>query len=154
MTPLIEPGVARTIDQDLFYVESVVSVRDGGKWVADLDILKINFADVDILKPKSERQCLCGDDVQRKLREEVDIVSIDSWDELLDEPNSTGIVRANGNWYARLAAASLLFQRREDSRVAMFPSEDVCLGCEIKDREMGADMLREYEANLPQFCID
>lgn len=39
----LEAGGSRTIDQDVLVVESVISVLDRGAWVADLDILCIDF---------------------------------------------------------------------------------------------------------------
>lgn len=39
----LEAGGSRTIDKDVLVVESVISVLDRGKWVADLDILCIEF---------------------------------------------------------------------------------------------------------------
>ena len=33
----------RTIDQEAYVVESVISVLDSGKWLADLDILSTDF---------------------------------------------------------------------------------------------------------------
>lgn len=39
----IEIGDNRTIDQEVYLVEVIVSVRDRGEWMADLDILGIDF---------------------------------------------------------------------------------------------------------------
>jgi hypothetical protein len=53
--PLATEG-SRTIDHDAQLVEAVISVRDRGCWVADIDILEVDFQDMiqtrDILQGK------------------------------------------------------------------------------------------------------
>lgn len=92
------------IDQQIFLLESVISVQDKGQWVADLDVLCPEQNAVEIL----EFGCDCKPD---ELPEEKDIASLDSWDELLDAPLSVGVVRADGNWAAGLSIASALVQK-------------------------------------------
>ena len=54
--PLGNPGATtRTIDQDAYFIESVISVLDSGRWVADLDILCIDFKR--LLKIESKGTC-------------------------------------------------------------------------------------------------
>ena len=85
----------RTIDHNISYVESVVSVHDRGKWVADLDLLGIDFGLMYRLPSYP-----CTDPVhQAQDRPRHSYVSVDGWEELLDPPlESYGIFRANGNW--------------------------------------------------------
>ncbi|KAL4943462.1 hypothetical protein BDV06DRAFT_221209 [Aspergillus oleicola] len=79
-------GGARTIDQDVFVVESVISVLDRGKWVADLDILCIDFEKLSrITKDCDNRHnndYHHGND--RRAAPDLntyDCISIDEWDE-------------------------------------------------------------------------
>ncbi|ORY07682.1 hypothetical protein BCR34DRAFT_437899, partial [Clohesyomyces aquaticus] len=93
---------SRTIDHDAQVVEAVISVRDRGRWVADINILEVDFEDLTRFEPMTCCEGSHGQD------HEFDYTSIDSWEELLDEPNSVGFFRAHGNWAARLAAVSIL----------------------------------------------
>lgn len=38
---------------------------------------------------------------------ELDLVAIDNWQELLDAPDEAAVIRAHGNWQARLAATAV-----------------------------------------------
>ncbi|OQE40835.1 hypothetical protein PENCOP_c005G01102 [Penicillium coprophilum] len=96
----LEAGGDRTIDQGVFVVEAAISVLDRGKWVADLDILCIDFE----MLSRIIKEC---DQHEREDHDlDYDYTSIDNWDELLDTPEGVGIFRAHGNWAARLAASA------------------------------------------------
>ena len=58
-------------------------------------------------------------------------VSVDSWPEFLDQPHSTGVVRAHGNWQARLAAASLSVAR---GQLTLVFGDHVCWECARAER--------------------
>ena len=142
----VKGGLARTIDQEAYFVESVVSVLDSGKWVADLDILRIDFEEL----YKIEMQAPCpghSDGVA-----DYDYTSIDNWEELLDNPVDVGIFRARGNWAARLAAVSILFQRGLGHSVGLLGPAEFCLQC-LHD-QYSRDPFAEHESPLPSFCID
>lgn len=95
----LNPSDERTIGQEVMVVESVISVLDRG---ADLDIMCIDFKEL----PRIATVC---DKHERNTHDSnYDYFSIDSWDELLDEPEGVGIFRAHENWAARLAAVSIL----------------------------------------------
>lgn len=144
--PLEASGV-RTIDQDVLVVESVISVLDRGKWVADLDILSIDHEGLIRMNIK----CKCESSQEQS---EYDYTSIDSWEELLDKPEAVGIFRAHGNWAARLAAVSVLSQQGQGHSIAVFGPTRICLKClEAGYEAFGAD-LQDYESPLPSFCID
>ena len=97
-----------SLSHEAFLVETVISVYDGGDWVADLDILRA-------LKNSKHGW---ADHIQnlRKIRLP-SLVSIDSWHELIDSPQSSAIVRASGNQQARLAIATVASQLDYDFRI-------------------------------------
>ncbi|EFR01728.1 hypothetical protein MGYG_04729 [Nannizzia gypsea CBS 118893] len=109
---------SQTIDQDVFLVESVISVRDRGELVADLDILGIHEDKLMIRDEASLSILTDGVDDDAMLTG--DLTSIDSWEELLDPPLGVGVFRAHGNWVARLAATSILMQRKKHKEMAIF----------------------------------
>ena len=92
------------VDQQLFLLESVISVQDNGQWIADLDVLGLERDGVEIL------QLVCDCD-RTKPPTAKDIVSLDSWEELLDSPPSVRVIRASNNWVARLCAAVILVRK-------------------------------------------
>ena len=138
----------RTIDQDVYFVESVVSAFDKGEWVADLDILCIDFKG--LRRFDGESEC-------HSAHEETyvyDYTSLDSWEELLDGPQTVGIFRAHGNWAARLAAVSILSQRGLGHCIGVFGPRQTCLKCMENEHGTTEVALLEFESPLPSFCID
>jgi hypothetical protein len=146
----IETGDSRTIDQEVYLVEAVVSVHDRGEWVADLDILEIDFTGLTRLGTNIE--CPGIHEEERN----VDYTSLDSWDELLEPPVSVGILRAHGNWVARLAAVSILSQKGQGHSVGIFDHRKFCLKClEVRWAAPWVEAgLAPFESTLPSFCID
>ncbi|KAJ4394876.1 hypothetical protein N0V93_004096 [Gnomoniopsis smithogilvyi] len=130
------------IDQQVFLLEAVISVQDRGRWVADLDVLCLERDGVEIL----EFICDCKSEESPP---EKDIASLDSWDELLDAPPSVGVVRASGNWVARLSIASALVQKGYQHCVALMVDgpKDICWKHMI-------DQYAYPEPHLPQFIIN
>jgi len=137
----------RMIDQEAYFVESVISVLESGKWVADLDILCIDFLALTRLRMETQ----CSGHPHRHL--DYDYTSLDSWEELLDTPMSVGIFRARGNWAARLAAVSILSQKGQAHSIGVLGPEPFCLEClgSIYGVPGG---LKKYESPLPSICID
>ena len=121
----INVGSKGNRDVEASYVEAAIGLYDRGKWVADLNIL-------DIFKHRSSRlmNTCFNYHANRECREELcKYVSIDSWEELLDSPIEVGVVRARGNWQARLAAAALAIQRGHETRII---PDRVCWPCFIR----------------------
>ena len=109
----LNDGTSGMIDQQIFLVETVVSVHDRGEWVADLNVLKaLDRKMVSTLSnPRLQHdhnQCVQSTTMASAVAERFS--SIDSWEEILDTPPRVGIIRSNNNWSARLAAAVLLAQ--------------------------------------------
>ena len=147
VSPLLTAGT-RSIDHDVHIVECVISAWDGGEWVADLDILGVDFEG--LIRLKIECQCLAPHDNSPKY----DYTSLDSWEELLDGPESVGIFRAHGNWAARLAAVSIISQQGQAHSIGVYGTEKTCLRCLEASYEKPEWGLLEFESPLPSFCID
>ncbi|KAK5995258.1 hypothetical protein PT974_03657 [Cladobotryum mycophilum] len=127
------------IDQEVFLLESVVSVQDSGKWVADIDVLNREEVYPEIIS----FPCQCEVEKQQPW---MDAVSLDTWEELLDLPPCLGVLRASGNWVARLAAASILVQQGHAHSVAIIQGDRVCWNCL-------RELYSEPEPHLPQVLI-
>jgi len=96
----LHTGIHGSQDVDAYLLESIIQVRDKGKWVADIDILNVvdsNIGRVD----RHPFDLACNH--ESLYRSEMGLTSIDTWDELLEGPESTAIARAHGNWLSRLA---------------------------------------------------
>ncbi|KAF1925279.1 uncharacterized protein M421DRAFT_423813 [Didymella exigua CBS 183.55] len=146
--PLATEG-SRTIDHDAQIIEAVVSIRDRGQWVADIDILEVDFQDMTRFKSS----VCCNENHDQDA--DFDYTSIDSWEELLDEPGTVGIFRAHGNWAARLAAVSILSRKEIGGHnFGVLGPEPFCLKCLEEEFEKPGWDMQEYESTLPSFCID
>lgn len=110
------------IDQEVFLLESVVSVRDGGTWVADLDVLAIERDKPDTIQFPCN--CPLGEAMNS-----LDAVSVDSWDGLLDLPPCLSVIRARNNWVARLAATSIICQQSNGHALVLVEGDRLCLNC-------------------------
>ena len=136
------------IDHNLYLLESIISVRDSGKWVADIDPLCISFETL----PTLELDIECpGHAVEEP---KYDYTSIDSWEELLDEPPNVGFFRAHGNWAARLAALSIMFQKEQGHAVGLLGPDRTCFTCLAIRFEDSDNALGQHESPLPSICID
>ena len=100
-------GMQGRQDSEVFFLESVVSVFDHGKWVADIDIAAAMKNPMVRRMPslKHNSECKGGS------KPTIDITCVDSWDEVLDPPDEPFVVRANNNWIGRLAVISVLEHR-------------------------------------------
>lgn len=124
----LETHSTHTIDSDVSFVEAVISVRDRGEWVADLDILAIDFQE--LRRHSNNEYCFHEDGLSIKTID-TPVISLDSWEELLDRPREgIGVFRANGNWAARLAALSILTQQGFAKTTMVTGSDtDNCIRC-------------------------
>jgi hypothetical protein len=92
-------------DIEAYFIETVVSVHEHGKWVADIDILAT------LQNSKFQRlpstQCSHCRAAALPFR----ATAIDNWDEYPDRPANACVFRAQDNKLARLAAAAVGLQR-------------------------------------------
>ncbi|KAK0513938.1 hypothetical protein JMJ35_003660 [Cladonia borealis] len=111
-------------DDELYLLETLLSVHEGGDWVADLDILG-SFS-----SRKYARFGPCDKQnihTRSKNHPEKEISCVDNWAELLEPPEvCSGIVRASGDWEARLATFSVAVSTVD--RVFVLP-DSICWDC-------------------------
>lgn len=123
------------LDTQMFFLEAVVSVHDAGAWVADIDIpAAMSSGKLQIMKSNvSSRTC----SHEKGLEPDQDMVSIENWDEIFDQPDESCVVRASEDWVARLAVTTVLVQQLgrdkdtgvpEKKFVAVCP-KDTCWRC-------------------------
>lgn len=95
----------------VFLLESLVSVYDQGQWVADLDVLKSLSRALNQIE-RAPAKCMSSAPQHPQSAVPLfPLTAIDNWEEFLDKPESAGIVRASGNWSARLALTVLSLDR-------------------------------------------
>ena len=95
----------RNQDGQVFYLESYVSVYDSGKWVGDIDILQA-LSNRNVRRTRSK--CTHAPAIELELATNSGLISAESWHDILDPPVETFVVRAHGNWVARLAVSAML----------------------------------------------
>ncbi|KAF4945311.1 hypothetical protein FGADI_12051 [Fusarium gaditjirri] len=126
--PLSSGGTLGNRDVECSLMEAVVSIKDSGQWVGDVDILKALDSDM-IHFALPDPTCSHS----RGSLPQSFVHSIECWDELRDCPEEQSVVRASGNWVARLAAVSYLAQKMgtkdmRSSRIFICP-DNVCWAC-------------------------
>ncbi|KAL8867389.1 MAG: hypothetical protein Q9198_008533 [Flavoplaca austrocitrina] len=119
------------IDRPARFVETLVSVYEGGNWVADLDImsaLQSNLVSRFVCKEvRMGRSCGCHQSFIEVFGVAHAMVSIDNWEEFLEQSESSDkVVRAHGNWLARLAFTVTTVQQ---GRPLILLPDDVCWTC-------------------------
>ncbi|KAL8789827.1 MAG: hypothetical protein Q9213_000895 [Squamulea squamosa] len=98
-TPL-NVGFSGGQDLEARILETLFSVYEGGKWIADLNVSNVATA------ATFSRVPLCTTKHQADFRLS-SMTCIDNWLGLIDSPEDrVSLVRARGNWQARLAASS------------------------------------------------
>lgn len=115
----VEPRGNR--DSEAYFVETNVSVYDGGEWAGDVDTMRAQrtwprFGD-------------CHHNAeQRKQKNHLpnNMQAIDSWRAFLDAPVGAGVLRAFRNPMARLAAATLAMQKGYNFQIL---GPDPCWTC-------------------------
>ena len=136
MPLIVQTGV---VDAEVTILESLVSVYDRKDWTADIDV--VSHVPTGFTSEREQRCChipsenklppgtlitRLGKACRRRL------VSIDSWDELLDPPErlgetTLGVLRAVGNWQARLAAFTVCNQLGYRTAIRPISVCDDCL---------------------------
>ena len=113
-------------DAEVYMLETLVSVHDNGKWIGDLNILKT------FVSPQLNLISLCSDRHQHGAAvvpsiSKYQMTSIETWLELVDTPEEHFcVVRAYGNWEARLATGSISVAKGYFTLVV---PDDICWNC-------------------------
>ncbi|KAI8632448.1 hypothetical protein F5Y19DRAFT_462881 [Xylariaceae sp. FL1651] len=124
--PLYQSSAVGQRDSEAVHAEAVVSVRDAGVWVGDIDIIAaLQHPDVLPLPPHN-RQC----SHTKPSKPPMEIMSLETWDQILNCPDGAIVTRSSKNWVARLAISAVLAQhcRLESKRIYICP-EDTCWSC-------------------------
>ncbi|KAF2793187.1 hypothetical protein K505DRAFT_244992 [Melanomma pulvis-pyrius CBS 109.77] len=136
--PIYDTNARLGKDSQVSVIESFISVRDSGTWVADIDILHALNRN-DVIRLHSQVPCIHTD--HNRLYPGSGGWSVDSWDEILDCPSDRFVVRAHGNWLARLAVTSVLsqvLQAKGKGKITVC-QPDTCWRCLWKDNASGPD---------------
>ena len=121
-TPPIDTGTHGAQDTETFLIESLISVYDRERWVADVDVLALFQSE---LFSRYQRECSHLPDEHCHSG----IVAIDHWEELLDREKLISVVRAYQNPQARLATA--IVSARQGHRTVVIHGE-ACWSCIVK----------------------
>ncbi|KAF3910689.1 hypothetical protein ABW21_db0207196 [Orbilia brochopaga] len=130
-------------DSELLYVECVISVLDQGNWIADIDILGTSDEQREYLECvhhstkgccNSEGEC-AAEDISGHGEESAAVAegkaglltTVQNWPEFFERPNGSIIFLSQGNWQARLAAASMV-EATKKARVVVC-SKKMCKLC-------------------------
>lgn len=116
-------------DVEIALIESVLSIRERARWIGDVDVLPALRSNI-IYRLSPQLPCRHS----RSEPPQAHMTSIECWDELREFSAGNVLVRANGNWIARLAATAYLAQSAERDRrgnirrITVCPSS-VCWKC-------------------------
>jgi hypothetical protein len=135
--PLVQSGDVQEQDSQVFFLESVISVYDAGRWIGDVDVLKCLASD--LVSHKPERSCHGNHPGYRF----VGVSSLETWDDVLDPPPGDCIIRAQGSWLARLAIVTIFVQAQggtDGERICILPS-NTCWECSGPDQNFSQDRL-------------
>jgi hypothetical protein len=104
-------------------MESVVSIREAGCWISDVDVVTALKSPYIYSWPE---QWTCGHATSEP-PESVSLKSISNWDELRECQSGLAVVRVHGNWLARLAVTAYLAQCADQAggagpRITLLPS--------------------------------
>ncbi|RYC58306.1 hypothetical protein CHU98_g7894 [Xylaria longipes] len=111
-------------DIEAYFLETLISVYSRTEWIAELDVVGLvahpNLkSEAEILRGKA---CSCN----RPYRDGPTVISIDNFAEMLVPPTQPGIIRAEGNWQARLAATALCLAK---GYKVVIKGPNTCLTC-------------------------
>jgi hypothetical protein len=87
--------------------------------IADLDVLKSMEA-TNLFKAQPSIHCQNLTELDRG----IELTTMDNWKELLNRSDSCAVVRANGNWLARLALSTT--STRQGYNTVILPGGDYC----------------------------
>ena len=115
-------------DIEVFFMETLISIFDRGKWIADLDICgSLGRPNALVRIPTCNQSHIDAGSMESQVTLESQVTCIDNWVSLIDATeNHINLVRAHKNWQARLAAASLSVALGHSTSIFQ---EGVCWRC-------------------------
>lgn len=108
--PLVQSSDGQEQSNQVFLLESVVSVYDAGRWIGDVDVLKC------LTSPLLAFQLDSGFHTSHIHHSFPGVLSLETWDDVLDPPLSDCVIRAQGSWLARLAIVTIFVEARAEDR--------------------------------------
>lgn len=108
--PLVQSSDGQEQSNQVFLLESVVSVYDAGRWIGDVDVLKCLTSP--LLSHTMDSGCR-GSHINHSF---LGVLSLETWDDVLDPPLSDCVIRAQGSWLARLAIVTIFVEARAEDR--------------------------------------
>ncbi|KAK1250535.1 hypothetical protein MKX08_010538 [Trichoderma sp. CBMAI-0020] len=132
------------VDADIVMREALISVYDGSRWVADLDIIRAlqsrgltRFIGCSCVRDDVDNETLCQL-LAEKFGDQLKVIT--SWEELLLHQENLmtgefGTVLVYGSWFARLAVTTFAVQMKYPA-IAL-PSHCICFQCGRKILEGG-----------------
>lgn len=126
--PLVKSTNGQVQNNQVHFLESVVSIHHAGQWIGDVDLQKCLASTCLTREPLLS--CRAGHSVFSVKG----IRSIESWEDVIEPPPGDSVVRAHGNWVARLATTAVSIHVREAagggiSRGVVVYSNDSCWNC-------------------------
>ena len=124
----VNTGIHGGQDTETFLIETLVSVHDRGKWVADIDVL-------DLARNEFISKCkrTCSHSISDVAKDSASsFITIDNWEELLDREDVSAVVRAYQNPKACLATAIISANQK---RLTEMVSGEPCWSCLSKGPE-------------------
>ncbi|KAE8451361.1 hypothetical protein EG329_003990 [Mollisiaceae sp. DMI_Dod_QoI] len=136
---ITENNSRHIIDRAAFLVETLVSLYDGGEWVAELDVLEALRSGVQRVtcedpqhtesSQSTSEQSLTEAKYQAVLARynQLRAISVENWDELIEAPDrGVVVICAHKNWLARLAAVAVCVRRQF---IPIILPEEPCWKC-------------------------
>ncbi|KAK4206319.1 hypothetical protein QBC37DRAFT_133716 [Rhypophila decipiens] len=128
-SPLWGSSAVGERDSNGIHAEAVVSVRDAGRWVADIDPFRALQTE-HITTLNSQQSCSHLKKVRGRPLPHMKTIA--TWDQVLDCDEGLIVVKAHNNWVGRLAVVSVLSHhcKLRQKRIVICPgSESVCWEC-------------------------
>ncbi|KAI3333568.1 hypothetical protein F4824DRAFT_490763 [Ustulina deusta] len=127
--PVVQVQSIGQKESNVNLIEAIISVRDSGRWVADVDIhaaLSLGQCQPRIVHMKDR----CEHSVRMEENKGT-LLAIETWDQALDVPDGSVVVRSSNNWLARLALLSVLCQHSKmlQESIWVWPSCLLCRQC-------------------------
>ncbi|ROV94955.1 hypothetical protein VMCG_08302 [Cytospora schulzeri] len=91
--PLAQTDAEQSQDQQVYYLESVVSIYHAGEWIGDVDIQQCLRGTLLVRSPETRCNKEHSTNKLKTMR------SIECWEDIIDPPAGNSVVRAHGNWF-------------------------------------------------------